>query len=144
MRGSVKKIKEKSGVDTAGGCPPRPISSLAKRAHGVKRSGQYASKLEARFAAHLDMRRAAGEVLWWQYEGITLRLGYRTSYTPDFIVQETSGEIVLYECKGFMRDDAAVKLKVAASLFPFRIVLVRQSKTGFLCEEVGHERERDA
>ncbi len=35
------------------------------------------------------------------------------------------GVLEMREVKGFMRDDAAVKLKVAAATYPFRFVLVR-------------------
>lgn len=51
-------------------------------------------------------------------EGVTLLIGNGVRYTPDFAVFNPGGGLVLYETKGFMRDDAAVKIKVAATTFP--------------------------
>lgn len=67
-------------------------------------------------------------------EGITLKLGNGVRYTPDFTAWSEEdpsparmGWLQCYEVKGFMRDDAAVKIKVAAALFPFfRFYLVKQ------------------
>ena len=64
-----------------------------------------------------------------------LRLAGRTWYTPDFLaVQHISANehmpplFIFVEIKGFMRDDAAVKLKVAAETYPcFQWLLVRRA-----------------
>lgn len=53
-----------------------------------------------------------------------LKLGDNCRYHPDFIALK-NGELVAFETKGFMRDDALVKLKAAARKFTFiRFVLV--------------------
>lgn len=54
-------------------------------------------------------------------QAITLKLGNGVRYTPDFVTVEEMSfpPICAYEVKGFMRDDAAVKLKVAASAYPW-------------------------
>jgi hypothetical protein len=62
-------------------------------------------------------RRAATIAAWWR-EPVKLRLAGRTWYTPDFAVRLLDGSIVLIETKGFMREDACIKLKVAASAYP--------------------------
>ena len=50
-----------------------------------------------------------------------------TRYTPDFLVELPGGLLELHEVKGFWRDDARVKFKVAAELFPmFRFVAVKR------------------
>lgn len=87
---------------------------------------------EKRRAIELEAKRQTGLIAAWWYERMTLKLADDTRYTPDFFVLETDGTITLEEVKGFMRDDAAVKIKVAASLFPFRFVLyeVRSKKLG--------------
>lgn len=83
-------------------------------------------------------------------ESLKFRLAGRTWYTPDFIVQEFpyGTPPLCVEIKGFMRDDAAVKLKTAASLYPeFRWLLVRAIKGGWDVREVtgrGIGRERIA
>lgn len=84
------------------------------------------NKLEAAWAQELEAQQARGEIRWWKYEGVGLRLANRTFYHPDFIVMEASGAIRIDETKGFMRDDANVKLKVAAGMYPFTFRLVRR------------------
>lgn len=79
------------------------------------------NKTEARYAQYLEARRAAGEVVWYAYEAFKLRLAERTFYTPDFAVLLASGRLECHEVKGgHWEDDARVKIKVAARLFPFR------------------------
>ncbi len=81
------------------------------------------NKTEARYSQHLALRQAAGEILSWSFEPITLRLAKRTTYTPDFFVVMANCEIQLHEVKGSWRaphqEDARVKIKVAAELFPW-------------------------
>jgi hypothetical protein len=63
------------------------------------------------------------------YEAVTLKLAADTRYTPDFMVMEDDGTITFVECKGFWRDDAKVKIKVAAEMYPmFRFKAVSYSK----------------
>ena len=82
------------------------------------------NKLEATYAMSLEAKKRAGKIVLWRYERVTLKLADDTRYTPDFYVLELDGSVSLVEVKGFMRDDALVKLKVAASQFPeFRFYL---------------------
>lgn len=61
--------------------------------------------------------------------GITLKIANGCRYTPDFIRLSAGGPVWCYEVKGFMRDDAAVKVKVAAAIFPtFRFSLVTRKR----------------
>lgn len=88
--------------------------------------------LERRYADHLNLRLAAGELDRWDYEPVTLKLAPRTTYTPDFRVILPDGTEEYHETKGFMRDDAHVKLKVAAAQHPYTFRLVTWAKaTGF-------------
>ena len=79
------------------------------------------NRLEARYAELLDARQAAGEVAEWHFEALTLKLARDTRYTPDFMVVLPDGTVELHEVKGFMREDAHVKLKVCALAFPFTV-----------------------
>ena len=100
-------------------------------------TGQYASQLEARYAGYLQTRVYAGEVHQVWYEPMGLRLAAKTFYHPDFMVQLASGELEIHETKGFMRDDAAAKLKVAARMYPcFRFVLVRWARKQWTWTEI--------
>lgn len=83
------------------------------------------NKTEAAYAENLQRRMLAGEVLWFKFEGIKLRLADATFYSPDFAVMVDSGQMEMHEVKGFWQDDARVKIKVAASLFPFRFIVVQ-------------------
>ena len=88
------------------------------------------NKLEASYAMSLEAKKRAGKIVLWRYERVTLKLADDTRYTPDFYVLELDGSVSLIEVKGFMRDDALVKLKVAASQFPeFRFYLYQKGVT---------------
>lgn len=84
------------------------------------------NKLEAAYAAHLEARKLAGEIADYRFEQIKLVLAKRTTITVDFAVMESDGTISFFETKGFMEDDANVKLKVVAeSFWWFRFYLVK-------------------
>ena len=83
------------------------------------------NKTESRYADYLEMRRRSGEIVWFRFEGMKLRLADNTFYTADFAVKTADGALEFHEVKGFMTDDGAVKLKVAAEQYPFRFLLVR-------------------
>ncbi len=82
------------------------------------------NKTEAAYGAHLEMQKHAGLVLWYRFEGIKLRLADNTFYTPDYAVMLADGSMECHEVKGFWQDDARVKIKVAADLYPFRFIAV--------------------
>jgi len=94
---------------------------------------------EAKYAAHLEELKQQGAVLWYKFEGLTFKLAYRTTYTPDFVVMLASGEIQLHEFKGQWIGDARVKIKLAAAMFPFQFIAVFQEAKcrggGFKYEE---------
>jgi hypothetical protein len=75
---------------------------------------------ERKYAQLLELRQKAGEILWWKFEGLTLKLADDTRYTPDFVVMLKDGMIECHETKGHWRDDALVKIKVASAQFPFK------------------------
>jgi hypothetical protein len=81
------------------------------------------NKTEAAYAAHLELLKAAGEVLWYRFESIKLRLADNTFYTCDFAVMEADGTLAMHEVKGgFWMDDSRVKIKIAADQYPFRFI----------------------
>lgn len=87
------------------------------------------NKTEKAYADFLELRKRAGEILWYKFEGIKLRLADKTFLTPDFAIMNADCSIQLDDIKGFMMDDANVKIKVAAELYPFRFNIVRKGKT---------------
>ena len=94
----------------------RKLGGIPRRSKNApKRNGM--NKLESQFSRMLDMWKAGGIVEWYAFEQIKFRLAGRTWYTPDFFVVEKT-KTVIYEVKGFWRDDARVKIKVAAEMYP--------------------------
>ena len=85
------------------------------------------NQTETAYSRELELRKAAGEILWWQFEPLKLRLADNTFYSPDFAVMRIDRTIELHEIKGFWEDDARVKIKVAADRFPmFRFVALQK------------------
>ena len=89
-------------------------------------ANSFMNKTERQYADRLEILRRAGEVQWFTFESVKLRLANNTFYTPDFAVMNAEGELEMHEVKGFWRDDARVKIKVAASMYPFRFIAVRK------------------
>jgi hypothetical protein len=90
---------------------------------------------ERAYAQLLDVRQKAGEIAWWRFEGITLKLADDTRYTPDFAVMLADGTMEMHETKGFMREDAHVKIKVAAAQFPFKFRLLKMDRKARIWHE---------
>ncbi len=86
------------------------------------------NKTEAAYAVTLELRKHAGEVSWFKFEGLKFRLADNTFYTPDFAVMLSSGALEAHEVKGHWMDDARAKIKIAADMYPLRFVAI-QAKT---------------
>lgn len=111
--------------------PPFALAAKGFLALGRLKTGEM-NKTEALYNTHLFQRLFAKEILWHKFEGVKLRLADNTFYSPDFAVMLTDGTLEMHEVKGFWTDDARVKIKVAASLYPFRFIAVtaRAKKNG--------------
>ncbi|ENH6340913.1 DUF1064 domain-containing protein [Burkholderia vietnamiensis] len=87
------------------------------------------NKTEAAYAELLAARVHVGEILEFKFESLKLRLADRTWYTPDFAVVLPDGAREIHEVKGHWTDDARVKIKVAAELYPYyQFIAVRRVK----------------
>lgn len=94
------------------------------------------NKLEQDYAAYLHTLLFAGEILSYRFEAVKFRLADRTFYTPDFMVVYPD-RIEFHETKGFMEEDANVKLKVVAENFTeFQFVLVKREKKVWTLKEI--------
>lgn len=111
----------------------RPKGRRARHTPGVP------NRTEAEYAAGLTLRRAAGEIVDFWFEAVTLKLADDTRYTPDFLVMLPDGTLEFHEIKGHWEDDAKVKVKVAAQAFPFaiRVLRNRPKRDGGGFEEIG-------
>lgn len=110
---------------------PAPTPTVPRPQAGVM------NKTEAAYARHLELRKIAGEVAWYAFERIVLKLAHRTHYRPDFLVWMPDGEVQCHEVKPrsgakyFARDDAKAKVKIAAFQFPlFRFFIVWPARGG--------------
>ena len=80
------------------------------------------NKTEEEFGAFLELGKVAGEIVWYVFEGIRLKLADNTFYVPDYQALDKNMELIVYEVKGFWTEKARVKIKVAAAMFPFRFI----------------------
>jgi len=94
---------------------------------GRLRSGEM-NKTEKAYGEYLMTQRNAGAIEWYRFEGMKFRLADNTFYTPDFVIMLPGGEMQIREVKGYMMDDANVKIKVAAEMYPFRFFVIRKQK----------------
>jgi hypothetical protein len=86
------------------------------------------NKTEAAYNDFLTGLLRAGEVQWFKFEAVKLRLADNTFYTCDFCVLPRGGILEMHEVKGFWQDAGRIKIKVAASLYPFKFVAVTAKK----------------
>lgn len=100
-------------------------------AHLAHRPGRM-NKTEEAYANYLEVLKRAGEIRDWRFEELKLRLADNTFYSPDFLIWPIDSLLELHEVKGFWRDDARVKFKVARDRFPmFRFRAVRRVGAGW-------------
>ena len=74
--------------------------------------------LEGSYADHLELRKLTGEIKDWKFEPFKLKLADKTYFAVDFTLVMLDGLIECHETKGHWEDDARVKIKVAARMFP--------------------------
>ena len=95
------------------------------------------NKDEQIYAAHLQRQLNHGLILDFKFEAINLKLAKRTWYRPDFLVV-TAHNFEFHEVKGVWRDDARVKIKVAAKEFShFKFVAVQIKNKKLYYEIIG-------
>lgn len=92
---------------------------------GRLKSGQM-NKTETEYYQYLKTLERANEILWFKFEGLKFKLADNTTYTPDFVVMNKDGFIELHEVKGYWMDDARVKIKVAADMYPFKFLAIKK------------------
>ena len=98
------------------------------QALGRMKSGKM-NNTEKAYAQYLEMKRREGEISYYSFDNINLRLADNTFYKPDFLVMRSDGQLEIHEVKGHWTDDALVKIKVAADKFPFKfIAIMKQTK----------------
>ncbi len=90
----------------------------------TRRVADVMNKTETQYSLILEAQKRNGGIHDYFFEKMTLKLANDCRFTPDFLVINRDDEIELHEVKGsHIREDAALKLKIAASMFPFRFKL---------------------
>ena len=98
--------------------------ALGRLKTGQKNKTEQAYELEV-----LKPAMQNGSISWYRFEGVKLRLADNTFYTPDYCVMRSDGTMEMHEVKGFWQEDARVKIKVAADMYPLKFIAVkRQAK----------------
>ena len=86
------------------------------------------NKTETAYSNLLEFKKGLGEVLWYEFEPMNLRLADKCFYAVDFLVMLKNGQLECHEVKGYWTDDALVKIKAAAEKFPFKFISVQLIK----------------
>ncbi len=109
---------------------PQPETKANQLAKGVDAKSKM-NGLETKYAQLLQVEQFKGNVLWWKHHPFNLRLsGMKCFYAIDFCVIRSNLQVEFVETKGFMRDDAFVKFKVASEQFPHFIFTLVTLKDG--------------
>ena len=106
---------------------------------GRMKSGQM-NRTEAAYVRELEKLKQGGEVVWYRFECLKLKVADgKCWYSPDFLVMTSTGELQLHEVKGskaIFQDDAKVKCKVVSTDYPFRLFVCYPQRTGWVKEEI--------
>lgn len=108
--------------------PPEVIITQPGKKSPRKTGLERMNKTEKAFAQRLEASRRTGQIASWDFEAITFKLGHDCRYTPDFMVRELNDAITFHETKGFMRDDALVKIRTFAKQYRFPIYVWKREQ----------------
>lgn len=126
--GPAWQAQIRAALKKAGVAVPVAEATPAKAKGGM-------NKWERLYAAHLAV---ANGVVWWGYEPVRLLLAQgekRAWFTPDFCVVTATGQTEFHEVKGYWREAARLRIKVAAGLYPWRFVAVTRKGGTWAYEE---------
>ena len=84
----------------------------------------YDSKAEARYAAGLELRKRAGQVLFW-LEQVPIRLPGKTKCVVDFVIFEADGNVRFVDVKGVETETFRLKKRQVEELYPFEVEVAR-------------------
>nr|DAH43572.1 MAG TPA: Endonuclease [Caudoviricetes sp.] len=104
-------------------------------AKGRLKSGQM-NRTEKAYANFLESEKHAGRITAYWFEALKLKIAEGACfYTPDFLVLRPDGTLEIHEVKGspaIFADDAKVKVKACATMYPFavKIVFPKPKKSG--------------
>jgi hypothetical protein len=92
------------------------------------------NKTEREYSEFLEERKRAGQVLWWKFHPMRVRLASNTFYEVDFLVMTAEGHLEIHETKGgHTTDKGQLKIKLCGEALPvFRMfkVIKKTKKAG--------------
>ena len=112
----------------------KPITNIAKTLDQLFKQTRRIrekkmNKTEREFSKTLEKAKKEGQIERWHFEHVTLKLAPNTRYTPDFVAVLPNGRWHIFEIKGHLEDDAAVKFKTACEKFPeISFQMIRRKK----------------
>ena len=95
----------------------KATQAKAFKSHRRRHTPGEMNKTEKAMAQELAIEQAAGKILWWSFEAMTLKLAHDTRLTVDFAILHEDGAMELRDVKGHPEDDYLVKMRVAADRF---------------------------
>lgn len=119
---------------------PAWANALGVAPKARKRPGGVAAMngLERDHNARLLTLVAAGDVLWFAFNDVRLRIGVGAYFKPDFFVVYADGRIECHETKGFEREAALTRIKAAALRYPhIGFILVKSEGSSWGFETIG-------
>jgi hypothetical protein len=93
--------------------------------------------LELAYAKHLDKLKLAGDVKWWAFNAVRLRIamGEKAAWFKcDFFIEFADGHFEFHETKGHEKTAGILRLKIAAGIYPIPFVLVKKNGSGWYYE----------
>lgn len=102
-----------------------------------------ANKTERRYCLHLTRLQSADQIARWWWKPGSLRIAPSLHYQPDMLVQSPDGVLEIHDVKGakgerfWVEEDAWVKLKTVARLYPYRVVVVWEKRGEWRREVIG-------
>lgn len=123
------RLTEQEYADLKARLQAPPVPVIEKSTQPKQRQ----NKTEIEYGQLLEARKRMGEIKDYGFERIKLRLADAVLYIPDYDVVLDDGTIEMHEVKGFMRDDARIKIYTAARMYPhikFWLIKKRAKKDG--------------
>lgn len=121
-----------NGVSVPGAGEPCKGNRLgAAQIGSLRHPSPYRSNLEAAYAGYLHGLMLAGDIQFYKFEPLRLILADACTLTPDFLVMQKDGTLEFHEVKGRKREDAMIKLRVAARTFHWWNFILVERRRGF-------------
>jgi hypothetical protein len=123
---------------------PAIIPGVLPPAKGTLRTPEM-NKTEAKYEAFLTLQERSGVIIWHKFESVTVKLADDCRLTPDFLVMFSDGHLEFHDTKGakkikagkragqrmaYAEEDALIKARVAAALFPIPVFFVWPEPNG--------------